>query len=521
MKTSVVSRGFDREDEASMRAQATQANRATAAREDAQGLDTRDVPGLDALPRHVHLLGAGGAGLSGIGRILAARGLSVTGHDLAESILLDGLRGAGVPLELGVSHGGLLPPATELVVRSAAVPDDDPQVEAARTKGIPVLKYSQMLPRLAPPARQLGVAGTHGKTSVSWMLWHALEGIADAFGGPVSGALIGGVSRTLGTNALAGSHGGWFCYEACEYDRTFLRLSPRGAIVTNVEADHLDYYGSLDAILRAFACFVEEVPSDGLVVLGREVPQAVELGGRASTIWRLGSELEVDLLGEERGRFRFRLRGPGWATPPVALQVPGRFQVENAGLALALAIGLTSRFAGVPAGEAARAAARGLEGFQGVKRRFEPWAEVNGVDVVHDYAHHPTEVRVTIEAALRAYPGAPLHVLFQPHQHSRTARFLGEFAESLRAADRVVVAEVYGARRHRIGERSAGSAELAAELGALGVDAVVGGPLASAVQRLVAGLPSRATALILGAGDVDLVKDGLLRDLALRGATGG
>jgi len=168
-----------------------------------------------------------------------------------------------------------------------AVPADDPQVHAAEERGVPVLKYSEVLPLLAPPARQLAVAGTHGKTTVSWMLWHVLEGIAEARGGPVAGALIGGICQRLGTNALAGSHGGWFCYEACEYDRTFLRLSPRGAVVTNVEPDHLDYYGSVDAVHRAFACFLQEVASDGLVVLGRDVPEEVELGAHSASIWRM------------------------------------------------------------------------------------------------------------------------------------------------------------------------------------------------------------------------------------------
>ena len=473
------------------------------------------------IPKRVHLLGAGGAGVSGVGRILLGRGHEITGHDSAESDLVTGLREQGAPVEIGPPDAGSLPPDVELVVRSVAVPLDDPLVRQALERGVPVMKYAEVLPRLAPADRTLAIAGTHGKTTASWMLWHALEGIASERGGPVAGALIGGICSRLNTNALSGSHGGWFCVEACEYDRSFLHVSPRGAIVTNVEGDHLDYYGTLDAVHTAFARFADGLASDGLLVLGREVPEAVELGATEATVWRLGRELEVDLLGEDRGRFRFRLRGPGWATPEVDLAVPGHFNVENAALSLALAIGLTARVEGVDPAELTRPAATGIERFSGVQRRFESWGSVGGVEVVHDYAHHPTEVAATIEAALRVFPRMPVHVLFQPHQHSRTSRFLEEFAESLRAADRVVVGDVYGARIHIDGQRHAGAPELVQSLSRRRVDAIEGGPLASSVERFVSGLPTKAAALVLGAGDVDQIRDDLLNDLALRGASTG
>ncbi len=475
---------------------------------------------LVGLPARVHLLGVGGAGVSGLARILVARGARVSGHDRSASGMLAALDELALEISRGDSRAEHLPPDVELVIRSAAVPVDDPQVVAAHERGVRVLKYAEVLPCLAAPERLLGVAGTHGKTTTSWMLWHALEGIAAGLGGPTAGALIGGICRRIATNAVAGSPDGFFCLEACEYDRTFLRLSPRGAAITNVEEDHLDYYGSLEAIRNAFARFANLVAAEGLIVLGRTVPEEIELGGRA-TIWRLGREIETDLLGEERGRFRFRLRGPGWATPAVQLQVPGHFNVENAALALALAIGLVSRVNGVAPQALAGPAAEGLERFLGAERRFEPWGTVGGVHVVHDYAHHPTEVRSTVEAALRVFPKLPLHVLFQPHQHSRTSRFLEAFADSLRAASYVVVAEVYGARKHIDGERRAGASELVLELKRRGVEALEGGPLATSVERFVRSLPEKAAALVLGAGDVELVRDALLRDLALRSALPG
>jgi UDP-N-acetylmuramate--alanine ligase len=470
----------------------------------------------------VHLLGAGGAGLSGAARILHERGHHLTGHDRADSRFVGLLRGLGASIQLGASTTAMLPADAELVVRSAAVPEDDPQVVEARKRGLPVLKYSQLLARIAPERRTLAVAGTHGKTTTSWMLYWALRGIAEAKGGPAPGALVGGACRTVGSNAVAPRLGGWFACEACEYDRSFLGLEPEGAIVTNVEADHLDYYGNLAAIEEAFARFVDQVHPEGLLVVGREVPASVAEAG-ACRVWRLGREIEIDGLVESHGFFRFRLRGPGWATGDVELGVPGTFNVDNAALALALAVGL----AGAPADrESWSGVARSIEGavaaigqYRGAERRFEPWGTAGGVELYHDYAHHPTEVRVTIEAARRTLPGKPLHVLFQPHQHSRTARFLDEFVESLRGADRVVVADVYGARAH-IDTTAAGAEELVARLRRAGVDAEAGGGPSASAKRLVAGLCGQAAALILGAGDIDLVRHDLVEELALRGPGG-
>lgn len=467
-------------------------------------------------PRHVHLLGVGGSGVSGLARHLLARGVRVSGHDRSSFEGARELEKAGLVLASGESVATFLPESAELVVRSAAVSLEDPQVRAARARGIPVWKYAEALGRLAPAGRTLAVAGTHGKTGSSWMLWHALEGIGETFGLSMPGAQIGGTCRRNRTSAIPVRDGGFFCVEACEYDRSFLQLAPTGAIVTNVESDHLDYYLTFEAIQEAFARFVDRVEADGLVVLGRDVPAAVEHAARG-TVWRLGRELRAELLGETRGAFALRVIGPGWATPRFQLAIPGHFSVENSALAVALAVGLSARRLRLPPGELAAAAARGMERFSGVGRRFEPWGEVGEVSVVHDYAHHPTEVRVTLEAARRAHPRARLHVLFQPHQHSRTARFLEDFAEALRQADHVTVADVYGARAHIDGDRRAGAAELVLALRRRNVAAVEGGAPAEAVQvfaRHVSTTP--CAAFVLGAGDIDRHKDALLSALALR-----
>lgn len=479
------------------------------------GTMERPLPGVAReLPRRLHLLGIGGGGMSGLARLVRARGGAPSGRDREAADVLGELRAEGIDAQVEVP-GEALPPDVEAVVRSAAVPLDHPHVVAARERGLPVWKYSEALGRLAPAGRTLAVAGTHGKTTTSWLLWHALAGVADELGGPEAGGLVGGECRALHTNARWPGDAGWFCVEACEYDRSFLQLAPRGAIVTNVEADHLDYYRTLEALEEAFARFVDRTDADGPCVLGPEVPERVESACRG-TAWRLGRELALDLLGETHGCFTFRLRGPGWASPPVRPKLPGRFNAENAALALALAVGASADRVDAAPGEVAAAGARGLERFPGARRRFEPWGTVGGVAVVHDYAHHPTEVRATLEAARRRFPGSPLCVLFQPHQHSRTARFLEEFAQALRFADRVGVADVYGARAHIDGERLAGAPELVDRLGALGVEARSVGGLDRCAAEFAALTCEGAAVLVLGAGDVETVRDDLLDQLALR-----
>ena len=458
--------------------------------------------------------------MSAAARILESRGFVITGHDREVSVALESLADLDITVRIGDSGADDLPDDAALVVHSAAISDGDAQLVRAAERGLPVIKYAELLARLAPPEKTLAVAGTHGKTTSVWMLWFALEGVrGDEGRGPAPGALIGGSSRDLGINAIPGDPDGWFSVEACEYDRSFLKLSPFGAIVTNVEGDHLDYYGSESAIEEAFARFCSRVHSQGLLVLGRDVPECVEHASTC-TVWRLGRDFEVDLLGERKGYFRFRLRGPGWSVPEVALEVPGEFNVDNAALALALAIGVGTPGGGLPATPNPNSdPGRGIEMFTGVGRRFEYWGDEEGIVVVHDYAHHPTEVRVTLETARRTMPGVPLHVLFQPHQHSRTARFLDEFCESLRSADRVVVTDVYGARTHIDGERFAGAEAMVEGLKARLVDATYGGNLEQSVEIFSSELPSSCAALVLGAGDIDNVRDELLDHVAMRSTT--
>lgn len=480
---------------------------------------------LAGFPRRVHLLGAGGAGVSAVARVLVDHGHLVSGHDRAESEHTARLREMGVALEVSPQADARLPLDAELVVRSAAVPLEDPSIRAAEERGVPVLKYAEALARVAPIGRTLAIAGTHGKTTTSWMTYYALRGLYEAAlerDGDTSrplapGAIIGGACRQLRTNAVTPASSGWFAVEACEYDRSFLSLTPQAAVITNIEEDHLDYYGTFAEIKGAFMRFADRVAPQGVLVIGRDVPRGVETGARCA-VWRLGRDFKVQLTGERAGCFSFKLEGPGFATGVIDLAAPGHFNVENAACAIAIVVAAAAKACGLSAQEAAEAAARGVARYGGAERRFESWGEVSGAIVVHDYAHHPTEVRVTLETARRVFAGRALHVLFQPHQHSRTAHFLGEFAEALRMADRVVVADVYGARAHVEGERMAGAPELVDLLVAFGVNAVAGGDRSAAAHAAAEGIHSPTALLVLGAGDIVHVQHDLLADLADRGA---
>ena len=219
---------------------------------------------------------------------------------------------------------------------------------------------------------------------------------------------------------------------------------------------------------------------------------------------------------ETHGYWHLHVRGPGWKTGLIRLGVPGLFNVENAACALGLALGLASRDDRILQPVASDYAGTALREFVGVKRRFELWGMHAGVELVHDFAHHPTEVRAVIDAARRSMPGKPLHVLFQPHQHSRTARFLDDFVESFEGVESVVVTDVYGARAH-IDHQAAGSEELARRLREKGIDAVAAGDLASSCEVYEQRLHGGSGALILGAGDIDTLRDDLIEKLALRG----
>lgn len=380
--------------------------------------------------KSIHFVGIGGIGMSGLAEILAHAGVSVSGCDLKRSATTELLASRGLSVAIG--HDPAHVAGADLVVITSAVRGEHGEVEEARRRGIRIMKRSELLGEIVNAQRSVGVAGTHGKTTTSAMVSLVLE---EAGLDPT--ILVGGIVRNLGTNAKTGA-GEYLVVEADEYDRTFHQLHPEIAVVTNIEADHLEYYGSFEAILEAFRIFVGGIRAGG-VVIGcaddEHVRALLSHAGCRVVSYGLGegAQLRATNVRFAERATSFEVAGLG----SFELSVPGEHNVLNA--LAAIAVGRELR---IEPATIASALAR----FAGVDRRFQILGDYLGALVVDDYAHHPTEIRATLEAARRGYPGRRVVALFQPHLYSRTRDFAREFGESLTRADVPIVAPIYAAR---------------------------------------------------------------------------
>ncbi len=384
--------------------------------------------------RAIHFVGIGGIGMSGIAEILAESGLSVSGCDLKPSAATDLLKSRGIPVAIGHDREHL--EGVDLVVVTAAVKGANDEVDQARRRGIPILRRAEMLGEIVRGKRGVGIAGTHGKTTTSAMVATVL---AEAGLDPT--VLVGGMVGNFGGNAKRGTSD-LVVVEADEYDRTFHELHPQIAVVTNIEADHLEYYGSFEAIEESFRVYAEGGAPDGVVIGCVDDPAVaslLEFSSRRTVRYGLSETAEVRAVNisyEARGS-RFEVPGVGW----FKLFIPGEHNVRNALAAIAV---------GRELGIDANTIALGLAKFLGVDRRFQLLGEYAGALIVDDYAHHPTEIRATLDAARRGYPTRRLIALFQPHLYSRTRDFAADFARALKTADVAIVAPIYAAREKPI-----------------------------------------------------------------------
>ncbi|BBY60491.1 UDP-N-acetylmuramate--L-alanine ligase [Mycolicibacterium sarraceniae] len=417
--------------------------------------------GLPPELQRVHMVGIGGAGMSGIARILLDRGGMVSGSDAKESRGVVALRARGAAISIGhdAANLDLLPGGvTAVITTHAAIPKTNPELVEAHRRGIPVILRPVVLAKLMAGYRTLMVTGTAGKTTTTSMLVVALQhnGFDPSFA-------IGGDLGEAGTNAHHGS-GTCFVAEADESDGSLLEYTPDVAVVTNIEADHLDFFGTAEAYTAVFDAFVERLAEGGVLIACADDDGAAALADRSAEqgipVLRYGSSrdgspvpgLAATLLSwEQQGTSALAhvaLAGEPYPRA-IRLAVPGRHMALNA---------LAALLAAIEAGASVEGALDGLAGFEGVRRRFELVGTINGVRVFDDYAHHPTKVRAAL-AALRtlARQGETTHagagraiVVFQPHLYSRTKIFAREFGEALSDADRVFVLDVYGAREQPI-----------------------------------------------------------------------
>lgn len=450
--------------------------------------------------RRIHLVGIGGTGMSGIAELLIDLGFEVTGSDSKKSDVTERLTRLGARIDY--HHRGDHAGAADVVVTSTAIAPDNPEVHLAREKGVPVIPRAEMLAELMRVKQGIAVAGAHGKTTTTW-----LTSLVLAEGGLDPTILVGGRLKAIGSGARLG-RGEYLVAEADESDGTFLKLSPVVAIVTNVDEEHLDFYGNFDSVKRAFTEFLNRIPFYGACVVNVDDPHVREiLAGVKRRVVTYGfapdAQIRAEAIVRKVTRTRFAVFFEGKRLGDVELQVPGLHNVSNALAAIGVGLEL-----GIPFAQIERA----LGLFSGISRRLEVKGEARGITVVDDYGHHPAEVKATLDALRQGWPGR-IVVIFQPHRYTRTRDLFERFGESFGNADLLFLTEIYSAGEHPI-------PGVDASLIARAVTEKRGGAVhllpdrERIVEMVLPHLQSGDVVLTLGAGDVWKAGEQMLEELA-------
>ena len=458
--------------------------------------------------RHIHFVGIGGSGMSGIAEILLNLGYRVTGSDLKRGDAIERLERLGAKVFVG--HDAAHIEDAHVVVFSSAVARDNVELAAARQRQVPAIPRAEMLAELMRLKYAIAVAGTHGKTTTTSMVGAVLaEGRLDPT------IVVGGRVTALDSNARLGQ-GEFLVAEADESDGSFLKLTPTIAVVTTIDAEHLDHYGSLEKIGDAFVAFVDKVPFYGCAVLCLDQPNIQRLIPRiAKRIVTYGLDANAELVARKVAlsgmTSRFEVVDRGETLGECRLNVPGRHNVANALAAIGVGLELEIPFLTI---------AKGLAGFTGVQRRFQVRGEAGGIRVIDDYGHHPVEIQATLAAAKAAFDCRVITV-FQPHRYTRTELLRQEFATAFNQADVLLVLDIYAAGEPSIPGVTA--EDLAERIRAHGHRNVtyVGDNRAEIVERLLDIVRTGDLVLTLGAGDVGQLGPDLVRRLSAADRTGG
>ena len=388
----------------------------------------------ELIGKRVHFIGIGGAGMSGLARIALSHGIKVSGSDAKDSSVVIALTALGAKVSVG--HKGENVDGADLIVFSTAISENNPERLRALELGLPIIARATALALLMSESKSIAVAGTHGKTTTSSMLTVALQ----ATGADPSFA-IGGTITASGSNAHRGT-GEFFVAEADESDGSFVAYHPYGAIITNIEHDHVDFFVDENAVFEAFTDFVTTIDSEGFLIYCNDDKGSRKLGSTVTNTrtFTYGTSPDSDLVIDQITLLPLgssaRAIWHGKVIGKLELSVPGHHNLMNAAAALA---------AGIVLDQAPGEMIDGLATFKGAGRRFEIKGTVNGIRVIDDYGHHPTEIEVTLTAARRFAGEGRLIVVFQPHRYSRTKAFINNFATTLDLADEVIVLEIYAA----------------------------------------------------------------------------
>lgn len=450
-------------------------------------------------PVHVHFIGIGGISMSGLAEILLKEGFTISGSDNKRSPLTELLEQQGVSVFYGQKASNIIE-GIDVVVYTAAIHSDNEEYQAAVQKGLPMLTRAQLLGQLMTNYDMpVAISGTHGKTTTTSMLSQIL--LTGDLDPTIS---VGGILKAIGGNIRVGNSE-IFVTEACEYTNSFLEFFPKISVILNIDEDHLDFFKDLDDIRHSFRRFAELLPSDGTLVLNGSIenPQEITDGLSCQTVtYGLDSSMDyaaVNILHDDKGHASFDYLKHGTFVARIALSVNGDHNVSNALAALAVA-----DLIGVPT----EICARGLKEFQGTNRRFEYKGERNGITIIDDYAHHPTEIQACLTAA-EHYPHREIWCIFQPHTYTRTKALFDEFAEALSHTDHIILADIYAARE--TDNLGISSEDLAKALRARGADARYL-PSFEAIENFCLENCQKGDLLItMGAGDVINIGESLLR----------
>jgi UDP-N-acetylmuramate--alanine ligase len=446
--------------------------------------------------KNIHCVGIGGIGLSALAKFLSAQGKKVTGSDLKETEITAGLTEYGIAVTYG--QVGSIPQGTDFIIYSEAAPFENPERTTARVLGLPEMSYAEALGAVSRDKRTIAVSGTNGKSTTTAMLGLILE--AAGFDPTV---IVGSRVPGFPLGNLRIGEGEWMVVEADDYHAHMLHLRPEMIVLTNIEEEHLDYFGDLGHIVRVFQSFVDSLPAEGKLIVNADDPVSVDdLEPRGKTV-SYGLVEDAALCAKNitsgEGAQSFLVCRENGDDFSVRLNVPGRFNVSNALAAIAAALSL---------GVSEDIIIETLAGFRGIWRRFEKVGTYDDAIVISDYGHHPTSVRLTLEAAREFYPDRRLVLVFQPHQRHRTKALLNDFAEAFLGADLVILSDIYDVAGREDAETvGVSSAMLINAMGKLpkAPPVVLGKDLRNTEEMIRGNAKPNDLILIMGAGDIDHV----------------
>jgi len=451
--------------------------------------------------QHVHFVGIGGISMSGLAEILNYEGFKITGSDIKETSITNSLRSQGIKVTIGQKAENI-ENGTDIVVFTAAVKHDNPEIIEAENKGIPVIERATLLGALMDKYKNsVAVSGTHGKTTTTSMI---SEIVMAAKLDPT--ITVGGILQSIEGNIRLGSSD-YFIAEACEYFDSFLHFRPYIGVILTIDADHLDYFKNIENIRNSFHKFAGNISDKGTLVINAAIPNYTEIynGIKANVLTYSSCDIDSDITATnlsvaQNGTYSFDVNSNSKFECHVTLKVPGRHNVDNALAAFAAAkvLKIDNKYI-----------VQGLESFAGTDRRFQYKGTFDGVTVIDDYAHHPTEIKATLAAAKNIEKNK-LWCVFQPHTYSRTYNLLDEFKTAFSDADKIVVADIYAAREKDTGLIN--SAELVQHIKQNGQDAVYVGDFEAIKEYVRHNCQCGDLLITMGAGDIYLIGESLVED---------